>query len=254
MRSLEDSLEDIYKRAKYKKIADSIRTKKIIKKTSLCASFCVVFIIAVVIMGQFDGAAKLFGKNGDKLWISDIPGAEYVNDLQGYGGSSGIDAIVKDLTRGELVENLKSKSFLVVGEVTNVKSFFIDYEPVGDACHSWLVTTFDLKIIKEINGTLESDTIKCVKKIEVVRTNYRTYSLRSSVSKDWSKVLSDGLTAAFTLSEVGTREWMVSGEHYQVSDYADYFLGSVYPCDDEGILVSSGNTIKWEEVKKQVES
>ena len=255
MRTIDDSLDDIYKRAYLVKIAEKSRNKRLMKITSLCASFCIVFIIAAVVMiRQFDNTVKLEGKNGDKLWISDIPRAEYVENPDYVG--SGSSAYIKPYTREEFIESLKSEPILVVGKAQNVKSFFIDFQRFENGCYSWLVTTFDLNITREINGTFESDTIKCIGRVEVIRMDsgrkYGAYTTRTTVSFNVKTDLMYDPYGAFELDEVGELEWMINGEHYKVSDYADYFVRDKHYCEADGIGWYNENvTIKWEEIENK---
>ena len=58
-----------------------------------------------------DSFGKLEGKNGDKKWISDIPGAVYVESVQEFSKREDIGGSYKIWTIEEEIEYLKNQVF-----------------------------------------------------------------------------------------------------------------------------------------------
>ncbi len=244
MKTFETALEDIYARANDIQIAEKRRNKRIMKIATSCASICIIFVVALAVIRPFDdkttedGRVVLEGKNGNKKWITDIPGAIYLENPEYFS-----DEIVRgDIwTREELVDVLKKK-LVVVGDAENFKSFYIE-----SGSYTWNITTFDIKVSKVVNGTFETEVLKCVTKYNYLTgSNPHGFCAMTNVGLDTI----ENPSGLFTVKSVSDEAWNINGETYKVSDFADYYINGRFDYDHslEG-LSWCGEFIAIEEVQ-----
>lgn len=255
MKTFETALEDIYARANDIQIAEKRRNKRIMKIATSCASICIIFVVALAVIRPFDdkttedGRVVLEGKNGNKKWITDIPGAVYIENPEYF--TDGCSDNVIAMNREEFIEFLKSKSLIVLGDVGNINSFYIDYEHFENGHYSWFITTFDIKVAKEVKGNFETSTIKCVTRLEYIRTDDRPEGSQAIICgvTDIGKDIIENPSGVFVLEETVNDRWLIDGKYYDVSDYADYYVPLRYDYDLDGIHYFDGNNISLDEIK-----
>lgn len=244
MKTFETALEDIYARANDIQIAEKRRNRRILKIMASCASICVVLVIsALLIINPFDKSTEderfvLEGKNGDKKWISDIPGAVYIENPEYLSGEVHAADIC---TAKQLLINLRV-SDVVVGDAENFKSFYIE-----SGQYTWNITTFDIKVSKVVNGTFETEVLKCVTKYNYLTgSNPHGFCAMTNVGLDTI----ENPSGLFTVKSVSDEAWNINGETYKVSDFADYYINGRFDYDHslEG-LSWCGEFIAIEEVQ-----
>jgi len=245
MRTFEEALYDIYDRAKERQIIERRRKKRLMTIAATCATLSVVVVLSAVYVWRPwndgktpDDRVVLEGTNGDKKWISDIPGAVYIENPEYFDGENRKYAA---LSREGVAAHLKH-SLVVIGDVENIKSFYI----IDDELYIWYITTFDIKISMEVNGEFETDTLKCV-------TSFRRLYNGSSASKcglcDVGKEIVDNPTGAFVVKDVLDDSWHWHNVYYNVSDYADYYVTWRYNYSSKGVLDPYGKPITFDEIK-----
>ena len=236
MKTIENTLEDIYAKAKEVQIKEKQRNRKIIKIASTCVSICIIFVVALAVMRPFDDKTTederivLEGKNGNKKWITDIPGAVYIENPEYFLAENKAPA---HLSREGVIKHLQNSVF-VIGEVDNIKSFYIVENPEDEKSFIWYITTFDIKISKAVNGTFETDTLKCV-------TSFRYLYDGTPVARcglcNVGKEIIDNPTGVFVVKEESPNHgWRIDGEFFSAKDYADYCVAWRYGYTSEGVL------------------
>ena len=142
MKTIENTLEDIYAKAKEVQIKEKRRNRKIIKIATSCASICIIFVVALAVIRPFDDnntedeRIVLEGKNGDKKWITDIPGAVYIENPEYFVAETKVPA---QLSREGVIQHLQN-SVVVIGEVDNIKSFYFVENPEDEKSFIWSIT------------------------------------------------------------------------------------------------------------------
>ena len=244
MKTFETALEDIYARINVKKTEAKRRNKRIAKIATACASICIIFVVALAVIRPFDDnntkdeRIVLEGKNGDKKWITDIPGAVYIENPQYFDGEDKRPA--PPPLREDTIEFLK-KSLVVIGDVENVKSFYIKEEN-----HIWCITTFDIKISMDVHGAFETDTLKCVTSFKYLYDG--TPSIRCGLSDIGKEIIEDP-SGAFVVKNVLDDSWHWHGVYYNVSDYSDYYVTWRFNYFSKGIIDRNGDRITFDEIK-----
>ena len=264
MKTFEEALDDIYDRAKERQIIERRRNKRLITLATTCATLSVVVMLSVVFVWRLLGDGKtpndevvfedpngdknwtsqpsgavdvLEGKNGDKKWITDIPGAVYIENPEYF------DAENKNPAPSPLREvTLKflKNSLVVIGDVENVKSFYIT-----EGYDIWFITTFDIKISMDVHNSFETDTLKCVTSFRYF--DYGTPATRCGLPDIGMEIIEDP-SGAFVVKDVADDSWHWSGIYYNVSDYADYYVRWRYTYSSKGIIDRHGDLITFDEI------
>ena len=244
MKTFEEALDDIYDRAKERQIIERRRNKRLITLATTCATLSVVVVLSVVFVWRpwsndsQNDTVVLEGKNGDKKWISDIPGAVYIENPEYFDAENKKPA--PPPLREDTIEFLK-KSLVVIGDVENVKSFYIKEEN-----HIWCITTFDIKISMDVHGAFETDTLKCVTSFKYLYDG--TPSIRCGLSDIGKEIIEDP-SGAFVVKNVLDDSWHWHGVYYNVSDYADYYVTWRFNYFSKGIIDRNGDRITFDEIK-----
>lgn len=244
MKTFETALEDIYARANDIQIAEKRRNKRIMKIATSCASICIIFVVALAVIRPFDdkttedGRVVLEGKNGNKKWITDIPGAVYLENPEYFSD----EIVLGDIcTPKQLVTHLRI-SHVIIGDAENFKSFYIE-----SGSYTWNITTFDIKVSKVVNGTFETEVLKCVTKYDYLTgSNPHGFCAMTNVGLDTI----ENPSGLFTVRSVYDEAWNINGETYKVSDFADYYINKRIDYDYEFDGISwGGDFITLEEIK-----
>lgn len=243
MRTFEEALYDIYDRAKERQIIERRRKKRLMTIAATCATLSVVVVLSAVYVWRPwndgktpDDRVVLEGTNGDKKWISDIPGAVYIENPEYYFAGPNPSAI--PMNRNDVVDFLRSKPMIVVGEVENIHSFYIDYKRFENGYYSYYITTFDIKVTQDIRGTIETSTLKCVTSIDSFRLddnpNHLQPTVRCGIS-DIGRQIIDNPSGLFVLENTENDIWELGSKNYNVSEYADYYVTNKYNCNYNSI-------------------
>lgn len=244
MKTFEEALDDIYDRAKARQNIERRRgrNKRLIPLDTTCVILSMVLVLFVVFVWWSNDSQNdtvvLEGKNGDKKWISDIPGAVYIENPEYFDGEDKRPAAPP--LREDTIEFLK-KSLVVIGDVENVKSFYIK-----EGNYTWYITTFDLKISMDVHGAFETDTLKCVTSFKYLYDG--TPSIRCGLSDIGKEIIEDP-SGAFVVKDVLDDSWHWSGVYYNVSDYADYYVTRRYNYSTKGVLDRRGKLMTFDEIK-----
>lgn len=244
MRTFEEALDDIYDRAKERQIIERRRKKRLMTIAATCATLSVVVVLSVVFVWRpwsddtQNDTVVLEGTNGDKKWISDIPGAVYIENPEYFDGENKMDA--PPPLREVTIEFLK-KSLVVIGDVENVKSFYIT-----EGFYTWCITTFDIKISMDVHGTFETDTLKCVTSFMYMYDGKP--AIKCGLSDIGMEII-ENPSGAFVVKDVLDDSWHWSGVYYNVSDYADYYVTRRYNYSTKGVLDRCGKLMTFDEIK-----
>lgn len=245
MKTFEMVLDDIYARANKVQITEKRRNRRIAKIATACASICIIFVVALAVIRPFDDKTTederivLEGTNGDKKWISDIPGAVYIENPEYFVAENKNPAPppLRDVT----VKFLQN-SLVVIGDVENIKSFYIKE---GDY-YIWYITTFDIKISMDVHGAFETDTLKCVTSFKYL---YDGTSAIKCGLPNVAKEIIDNPSGAFVVKKASQNNgWSLGGVFHSACDYADYYVTYRYDYSSKGIFDSYGELMTFDEI------
>ena len=217
-----------------------------VKWASVAACFCIVVMSAILIPNILDRSdvsdvnpGKDFGATNGKLSISTITNAKEIKNAEYFLAERPSNSDI--YTVEEYIEVLKNHFVTVTGSVTNMNSVAIQ-----EGEFTWYITTFDININESIKQQIEADTITCV----TVCKYYGDVSLNESKCglSNVAYEITNNPTGFFVLRDVEDEAWNINGKSYNISDYADYYVGVRYDCTEEGFQYY-GSTINFDDIR-----
>lgn len=261
MKYYEQTLKEIDKRAKVEKGKEKNRKKTTFRKALvLCVSFCLILLISIFAAMKFIPDKNIGSNdemidstnntheniinnqpimNNDKRVISSIPNAKIIENTEYFIAER---TSVSDIyTVEEYIEVLKNYFTIVTGSVSNMNSVAISEDEF-----TWYITTFDINISESIKKQMDADTITCVT-ICKYYDDVSVYNSKCGLT-DVAYDIMNNPTGLFVLEDVEETVWNINGETFNVSDFADYYVGVRYDCTTESFQYY-GTSINFEDIR-----
>lgn len=236
MRSYDQALEDIYRKAEEKQILNKKRKKRYVKIAVSCASLCFVLIVSLVIASVIGSQGSHTNENG-KVKISTIPNSRIIKGSDYFLAESPTktDAYTKD----EYINVLK-RSDVVLGKAKNINSVY-----VRDGDFTWYITTFDIDVTEAINGEYESDVLSCV---TTCKYYGETLATKCGMTDVGMEVVSNP-QGLFVVESVESDSWWINDVKYNISDFADYYVIIKDECIGDGIVFGSSELVEINDIR-----
>ena len=244
MKTFEEALDDIYDRAKARQIAERRRNKRLITLATTCATLSVVVVLSVVfVWGPADDnkgteTESIYSLSG-KLSIYQIPGAKVVKNTEYaiVAGSKGSSPVKPEI----YAERLRTSFPTVIGEVLNMRCVTIEDDIV-----TWSITSFDIKISEAVTFPIESEIITCVTACQYINGDpqFNSKCGLSNVAYD----ISQNPDGFYVLKTSPTDDWVINGEVFDFSKYADYYVVRRYDYEEDGFMFY-GSKIKFDDIR-----
>ena len=184
------------------------------------------------------GGNQLKNEN-DKLLINSINNAKTIKDGDYFLSERSNDPDI--YTVEEYIEVLRNGFTTVTGNVTNINSVAIE----EDEC-TLFITTFDINIDKSINRNIDSTTVSCITICKFYGDISDTDSKCGLTNVAYD--IMNNPTGFFVLQDIGDDVLSINEKIYNISDFADFYVGVRYDCTEEEFYYY-GSSISFKDIK-----